>query len=220
MSPPLHHSLLQNFLLSSSASPYLISMSQSIRNSSRCSLWPHIHPLRHPESHLQEECRWLSGPLRQTFCGPGVCFTHGWPHPQCCGGAPLGPSLMDEGRGMVKVAQLPHSTGDNSDRVFCTVPGGIGSSYPQSNTTFINYFPCPVSQPRSLTVFPATISKTNSLHPHLSLRLCFRENTCFVCCMLLPASGTALLVCSFKSSHCQRPPSFPLRFLARGVCHS
>lgn len=119
--------------------------------------------------------------------------------------------------GLMETAQPPYPTGDTSECMLCTVPSRNKFHYPQSDMTFSNYLPFPVLHPPSLTEFSPTISKTKSLHPNLYLMLCVWENTCFVCRVLLPASGTAVLVCIFKSSHGQNPPSFPLSVLALGV---
>ena len=64
--------------------------------------------------------------------------------------------------------------------------------------TLISLLPFPVSHPHEL---PAVTFKTNSLNPKAQLSLCVWGKCLFVYCPLLPASETALLVCSLKSSY-------------------
>ena len=77
-------------------------------------------------------------------------------------------------------------------------PVEIHSSFPQGNMTLPSLLPFPVSHPHEL---PAATSKTNCLNPKAYLSLCVWGKCLFVYCLLLPASETALLVCSFKSSY-------------------
>lgn len=112
--------------------------------------------------------------------------------------APLTQSLTNGGWEW-EIAQPPCPTGAYAEEMFYTVPEGI-SSLPQSNMTYELSFR--VLHTHLLTLLPATTSKTNSMHPNLYLRLCIGDNTCFVWGMLLSTSGTAMLVCIFKSPQC------------------
>lgn len=155
----LHHSRVQNFLLSPPFS-CLSSVSHSIRHCSRGCLCSTPIPSAHPDFTCRKNPRtsWesFSGPVSVLFPPMNLTSSAGV-------SAPLKQSLTNGGWEW-EIAQPPCPTGAYAEEMFYTVPEGI-SSLPQSNMTYELSFR--VLHTHLLTLLPATTSKTNSMHPNL-----------------------------------------------------
>lgn len=117
----LHHSHVQNFLLSSSPFSYLSSMSHSFRHCSRCYLCSTHIPSTHPDFTCREYPRdllSLCGRLSLALC---VCFILRWAAPGVLVSALLGQSLTN-GVWEWEIAQPPCPTGTDAEEMFFTVP--------------------------------------------------------------------------------------------------